>query len=260
MAPTLFDKINTLISANLHSIVDSALQANSVAVMDEYIRQVEKNLEALEDSAATVGGTVKTLKRKYEEFAQASEKLDRDIDTLVIKGKNDLAAAAQAELNTKQQLSQEYYEQWQEQETQYQKMLDMRLKLESRLTSIKQEREHLRALIELTEAKQVTTRTIKSLDSLAGVSDKEISGLADQIKARLDTEDARLDMATKSVADQIDEAVSGGEVERQLEERRNRLGLGRSAGSPGGAASTDAAADTTSDTSSSSATDGGTGG
>src|SRR5262245_19232937 len=236
MAPTIFEKINTLISANMHAIVDNALQSKSVAVMDEYIRQVEKNLEALEDSAATVGGTVKTLKRKYEEFAQASEKLDRDIDTLVIKGKNDLAAAAQAELNTKQQLSQEYYEQWQEQEAQYQKMLDMRLKLESRLTSIKQEREHLRALIELTEAKQVTTRTIKSLDNLAGVSDKEISGLADQIRARLDTEDARLDMATKNVSDQIDEAVRGGEVERQLEERRNRLGIGRagSGGSSGG--------------------------
>ena len=66
MAPTLFEKINTLISANLHGIVDRALETNSVQVMDEYIRQVERNLEALEDSAATVGGTVKTLKRKYE--------------------------------------------------------------------------------------------------------------------------------------------------------------------------------------------------
>ena len=158
MAPSLFEKINTLISANLHGIVDRALENNSVQVMDEYIRQVERNLEALEDSAATVGGTVKTLKRKYEEFAAAAEKLDRDIDTLIVKDKNDLAAAAQAELNTKQQLSQEYYQQWQDQEGQYQKMLDMRLKLESRLTVIKQEREHLRALIELTEAKKVTTR------------------------------------------------------------------------------------------------------
>src|SRR5690606_835750 len=154
MAPSLIEKVNTLINASLHGIVDRALEQNSVAVMDEYIRQAEKNLEALEDSAATVGGTVKTLKRKYEEFASAAEKLDRDIDTLIIKGKNDLAAAAQAELNTKQELAQEYYEQWQQQETQYQAMLDMRLKLEARLTAIRQEREHLRSLIELTEAKK----------------------------------------------------------------------------------------------------------
>lgn len=229
---SLFEKVNTLISANLHSIVDRALEQNSVAVMDEYIRQAEKNLEALEDSAATVGGTVKTLKRKYDEFAAAAEKLDRDIDTLVLKGKNDLAAAAQAELNTKQQLSQEYYEQWQEQERQYNAMLDMRLKLEARLTAIRQEREHLRALIELTEAKKVTTRTIKSLDSLANTSDREISSLADQIRGRLDSEDARLEMATRNISDQIDEVVKTGEIERQLEERRRRL-LGQSGGDGG---------------------------
>jgi phage shock protein A len=230
---SFIDKVNTLISANLHSIVDRALEQNSVAVMDEYIRQAEKNLEALEDSAATVGGTVKTLKRKYEEFSQKAEKLDRDIDTLILKGKDDLAAAAQAELNTQQQLSQEYFEQWQQQEQQYQQMLDMRVKLEGRLTAIRQEREHLRALIELTEAKKVTTKTIKSLDNLASVGDKEISGLADQIRARLDSEDARLEMATRNVSDQIDEAVRSGEIDRQLEERRRRL-LGSSGGSPAG--------------------------
>ncbi len=230
MAQSLFDKINTMVNASLHSMVDRALESNSVAVMDEYIRQAEKNLDALEDSAATVGGTVKTLKRKADEFSAAAEKLDRDIDTLVVKGKNDLAAAAQAELNTKQQMAQEYFEQYQQQEKQYQTMLDMRLKLESRLTSVRQEREHIRALVELTEAKKTTTRTIKSLDALSNVSDKEVSGLAEQIRARLDTEDARLDMATRNVSDQIDDVVRSGEIDRQLEERRRRL-LGGAGGS-----------------------------
>jgi phage shock protein A len=223
MAPGLFEKINTLISANLHGIVDRALEANSVQVMDEYIRQVERNLDALEDSAATVGGTVKTLKRKYEEFAAAAEKLDRDIDTLVVKNKMDLAAAAQSELNTKQQLAQEYYEQWQGQETQYQKMLEMRLKLESKLTTIKQEREHLRSLIELAEAKKVTVKTVKSLDQLANTGDEQVNALADRIRVNLDREDARLEMATANIADQISEAVEDGEVKRQLEERVRRL-------------------------------------
>jgi phage shock protein A len=229
MPPSLFEKINTLINANLHAIVDRALETNSVQVMDEYIRQVERNLDALEDSAATVGGTVKTLKRKYEEFAGAAEKLDRDIDTLIVKGKDDLAAAAQAEYNTKQQLAQEYYQQWQDQENQYKKMLDMRLKLEGRLTSIKQQREQLRALIELAEAKKVTTKTIKSLDDLSMVGDSEITALTDQIRARLDREDARLDMAVGNLQEQVEEAVRGSEVDRQLEERRARL-LGKQGG------------------------------
>jgi phage shock protein A len=236
MAPGLFEKINTLISANLHGIVDRALQANSVQVMDEYIRQIETNLQDLEESTATVGGTVKTLKRKYDEFAAAAEKMDRDIDTLVVKGKDDLAAAAQAQLNTKQQLSQEYYQQWQEQTSQYQKMLDFRLKLEGRLTTVKQEREHLRALIELAEAKKVTTKTVKSLDAFSNMGDEQISSLSDQIRQRLDEEDARLDMATHNLSEEIENAVGNSEVERQLDERKRRL-LGN-AGGTGGASST----------------------
>jgi phage shock protein A len=220
---SLIQKVQILLSSNMHGLVDRALEANSVKVMDEYIRQVERNLEALEDSAATVGGTVRTLKRKYEEFASAAEKLDRDIDTLILKGKDDLAAAAQAELNTKQELAQEYYEQWQSQEGQYKKMLDMRLKLESRLTNIKQEREKLRALMELAETKKVMTKTIKSMDDIAMVDDAEIRGLADQIRSRIDREDARLEIATRNMSEEIESAVGLSAVDLQLEERKRRL-------------------------------------
>jgi len=226
MAQSFLEKVNTLISANMHGMVDRALEANSVKVMDEYIRQAERNLDDLEDSAATVGGTVKTLKRKYEEFAAAAEKLDGDIDTLLVKGKNELAGAAQSDLNTKQQLAQEYYEQWQSQEQQYRKMMDMRLKLEAKLTTIRQEREQVKALLELAEAKRVTTKTIKSLDDLAGVGDEDVSRVVDGIRSRLDREDARLEMATGRLSEQIEEAVGYSEVDAQLEERRKRLNLG----------------------------------
>ncbi|MBN2470156.1 MAG: PspA/IM30 family protein [Anaerolineae bacterium] len=225
MAQSLMEKINTLISANLHGMVDNALEKNSVKVMDEYIRQAERNLDSLEDSAATVGGTVRTLKRKHNEFAAAAEKLDRDIDTLLLKGKSELAAAAQADLNTKQQLAQEYYEQWQTQEDQYRKMMDMKLKLEAKLTTIKQEREQVKALLELAEAKRITTKTIKSLDDLAGAGDEDVARVVDAIRTRLDREDAQLDMATGRLSEQIEEAVGYSEVEMQLEERRRRLNL-----------------------------------
>lgn len=220
---SLLQKINTLISANLHGIVDRALEGNSLTVMDQYIRDVERNLEALEDSAATVGGTVRTLKRKYEEFANQAEKLDRDIDTLLLKGKDELAAAAQAELNTKQELAQDYYEQWQAQQKQYQQMLDMRVKLESRMGTIKQERERLRSLLELMESKKQMTKTIKKIDKIATVDDAEISSLAEQIRQRIDTEDARQEIASMRLAEDIDQAVGGNEVELQLEERKRRL-------------------------------------
>jgi len=222
--PSILQKVQTLFSANMHGMIDRALETNSLRVMDEYIRQVERNLEALEDSAATVGGTVRTLKRKYEEFSSQADKLDRDIDTLILRGKDDLAAAAQAELNTKQELAQEYYEQWQQQEEQYQSMLAMRMRLEGRLTTIKQEREKMRSLLELAETKKVMTKTLKSMDKLEGSSgDQEIDSLLDSIYAQIDQEDARADLAARKLTDQIEDTVGIGQVELQLEERRSRL-------------------------------------
>jgi phage shock protein A len=50
---SLMEKVGTLIRANLHALIDEALKKNSVAVLDEYIRQAENNLEDLEDAAAT---------------------------------------------------------------------------------------------------------------------------------------------------------------------------------------------------------------
>lgn len=100
------------------------------------------------------------------------------------------------------------------------------------MTTIKQEREQLKALLELAEAKKVTTKTIKSLDSLANTNDDQINNMADKIRQRLDQEDARLDIATQNLSDRIDEAVQGGEIENQLEERRRRL-LGQQGGAEG---------------------------
>lgn len=222
--PSILQKVQTLVSANMHGMIDRALETNSLKVMDEYIRQVERNLDALEDSTATVGGSVRTLKRKYEEFSNLADKLDRDIDTLILRGKNELAAAAQAEMNTKQELAQEYYEQWKSQETQYQDMLNMRVKLEARLTTIKQQREKMRSLMELASTKKVMTKTLKSMDKLQNRSgDQEIDGLMDSIYSQIDQEDARAELASRKLSDQIEDTVGISEVELQLEERRKRL-------------------------------------
>ena len=225
---TLLQKVNTLISANLHAMVDNALESNSLKVIDEHIRQAEGNLEDLEDTAATIGGTAKTLRRKYDEFQAQIEKLDRDIDTLLTREKNDLAMAAQADLNNKQKLAQEYYEQWQTQEAEYKALLDARLKLEARLVAIRQHREQLKALMELTEAKKLTTKAIRSLDDLAGMGDEDISRLSEQIRQQLDQADAESEMVASRLQNQIEESIGQTQLEIQLDERRKRLGLSES--------------------------------
>ncbi|NJN95781.1 MAG: hypothetical protein HC875_17590 [Anaerolineales bacterium] len=227
MAQSLFQKIDTLIKANLHAMVDRALDSNSVAVLDEYIRQAENNLDDLEDALVTIKGQVKTLQRKYETFQAEAEALDRDIDRLLGLGKEDLAMAAQSQYNTKADLAEEYRKQFEQQKKEADNLAEARLKLEARLRTIRQEREHVLGLLELAKTKEIAAKSMKSLDALEGVGDTDISRVADKIRERLDRADAEVEMRAGRLNNQMDDVLGKDRLDSQLAERRRRLGLGQ---------------------------------
>lgn len=222
---TLLEKVSTLISANLHSLVDQALKANSLAVIDQYIRQVEDHLEDLEDAAATVGGEVKSIKRKLYDHEQKAQELDRAIDAFLTEGNEATATAAQSKLNSTQRLIETYGEQLARLEVEYQKLLDAKVKLEARLATMKQQREELRALLELAKSKEIAVRAMRGLDDLMGSGDTDISHIAQGIYARLDKATTATEMRAASLDEQIDQVLDTSTIDGQLAERRKKLGL-----------------------------------
>ncbi|GJM40317.1 MAG: hypothetical protein DHS20C20_05990 [Ardenticatenaceae bacterium] len=222
---TLLEKVQTLISANMHEMVDKALETNSVAVMKQYIRDAENNLDELEDAAATVGGEVKSMERKYKEYKKKADQLDRNIDALLMQGKADLARAAQNELNTARRLQEQYHEQWVRQQREYESLLNARLKLQAKLQTIRQEQKELEALMRLAKSKETTVKAIKSLDDLMGVGDADIARLGESIRSRLDKANAHSEMYADRLDNQMDAALGSAELDLQLEERKRRLGL-----------------------------------
>lgn len=222
---SLLEKAQTLIQANLHAMVDKALESNSIAVMKQYIRDAEENLDDLEDAAATVGGEVKTLERKYKEYKKKADQFDRNIDMLLMQGKTDLAQAAQAELNTNRRLQEQYHEQWVRQQREYESLLNARLKLEAKLRTIRQEQREMEALLKLAKSKEKTVKAIKSLDDLVGIGDGDIARLGESIRGRLDKASAYSEMYADRLDNQMDDVLGKTEIEIQLEERKRRLGL-----------------------------------
>jgi phage shock protein A len=142
------------------------------------------------------------------------------------EGKENLALAAQSRLNSTNRLIQNYEEMLQRQEAEFQSLKDARLKLEAKLTTVKQEREELQALLDLARSKELTAKTIQSLDDLMGVGDDDISRVAEGIRARLDKATARSEMLAESLDMQMDEVLEQSALEAQLAERKARLGLG----------------------------------
>ena len=226
---SLLEKTQTLIQANLHAMVDKALEKNSVAVMKQYIRDAEENLDELEDATATVGGEVKTMERKYKEYKKKADQLDRNIDTLLMQGKTDLAQAAQAELNTNRRLQEQYHEQWVRQQREYDALKNARLKLQAKLQTIREEQRELEALMRLAKSKEKTVQAIKSLDDLAGVGDADIARLGESSRSRLDKASAQSEMYADRLDTQMDDVLGKSELDMQLEERKRRLGLSEAA-------------------------------
>jgi phage shock protein A len=222
---SLLEKAQTLITANLHAMVDAALRANSMAVFDQYVREIEDNLENLEDALATIGGELKTLRRKKNDLDEKAAELDRNIDIFLREGKDDLALAAQSRLNSTDRLVQNYVAMIGRQEEEFQSLQDSRLKLEAKLTEVKQEREELQALLDLARSKEMTAKAIRSLDDLTGSGDDDIARVAEGIRMRLDKASAQSEMLAGSLDAQMDQVLEKSTLEAQLAERKQRLGL-----------------------------------
>jgi len=222
---SLLEKVSTLISANLHHIIDQALQSNSPAILDQYIRQVENNLADLEDAAATIGGEVRAIKRKQNDYEQKAQEQDKAIDAFLTEGNEEFASAAQSRLNSTMRLVETFKEQAERQEQEFQKLLNAKVKLEARLQTMKQEREELMILLELAKSKETTVKAMKSLDDLMGVGDSDIRRVAQSIHNRLDRATVASEMRANSLDEEMDRVLDRSAINNQLVERRKKLGL-----------------------------------
>ena len=220
---TLLEKVSTLISANLHALVDQALKANSLAVIDQYIRQVEDNLENLADAATTVGAEIKSIRRKLDEHEKKAKEWDRAVDAFLAENNETAAASTQSQLNTTLQLIGTYKQQIVTQEAEYQKLLDARVKLESRLATMRQQRTELQSLLELAKSKEIVVKTIKSLDDLTGSGDTDISRIAQSIYTRQDKASAATEIRAASLDEQINQVLGRDLIDQQLAERKKKL-------------------------------------
>ena len=73
--------------------------------------------------------------------------------------------------------------------------------------------------------KEKSTQAIRSLDDLIGQGDADLSRAAESIRSRLDHADAAWEVQTDRLDHQLDDAMDDIELEADLAERMDRLGL-----------------------------------
>ena len=222
---SLVQKFRTLISANLHALVDKALQSQSLAVIDQYIREMTGQMRELHGAIETVAGNMQTVQRRYHALGDKAKELDTAVDAFLTQGQNAQALAAQSRLNAIREMMTTYQREWQRLHSGYETLDDVYVKLEARFLMVKQEREELGHLLQLAKSREALSRTIRSLDDLTGEGDADVARVAEGIRQRLDEAEAHNEVLLGSLDRQVEDALSSVEIEAQLEERRRRLGI-----------------------------------
>ncbi|MFN2189414.1 MAG: PspA/IM30 family protein [Candidatus Promineifilaceae bacterium] len=222
---SLFQKLRTLIRATLHEVADQAIQKSDLAVYDDYIREAEHELEHFRRTITPMIAQVKTTKRRRENLANKAAELDFLVDDFLRAGKQTEAMVAQKQLLSTLELVKTYDGSLERQVEAAERLEDVRVKLEGRLAIAKQEREELAFLLQLAKAKEVSTKAMKSLDSLMGYGDTEVSKAADNIRKRLDHADAAWEIEATGLDNQMEDAMNSLEVEAELAARMERLGI-----------------------------------
>ncbi len=222
---SLFQKLRTLFNAKLHEAADRALEKSDLTVYDEYIRQAERELEGFKQSLVPMHAQVKTSKQRRENLATQAAKLDLAIDTYLKTGKRTEAMVSQKQFNSTMELVKTYDASLMRQVSALEQLEDVRVKLDGRLAIAKQERQELGFLLQLAKSKEMSTKTMKSLDSLMGSGDMEVAQVAENVRRRLDHADAAWEVQASSLDRQLDDAMHSLEVEADLAARMERLGI-----------------------------------
>jgi hypothetical protein len=223
---TLWEKI----SQKLHAIVDRALEARSMALYDQYVRDVEAYSRQVEESAAMMYAGIQANKRRLARHEADAHRLDGRIDELILAGGEEAARMVQGDLEIQQGLVATTRAQIANQEADYQLLLAGRQETGERLHLVRGERPAVESLLAVVRAGELIEKIELSLGSLARLGEESAAGrVAAGIQRRFDEAETRWQMASMQMrAEQASEEAEKAQVESQLVERMRRLGLDES--------------------------------
>jgi phage shock protein A len=215
------------ISQRLHAIVDRALEARSLALYDQYVRDVEAYERQIEESAATMYAGIQANKRRLVRHEEEAQRLDRRIDELILAGEEEQARILQRDLEVQQELVATTRRQIANQEVDHGRLLVGRKETGERLQLVRGERPAVESLLAVIRAGRLMDQIELTLAGLAQLGEESAAGrIAGAIQRRFDEAELRWQMAAADIqADAAVEAAEESQVSDQLAERMRRLGL-----------------------------------
>ncbi len=229
----ILGKAKLLLTANLHDLLDRALNANKPAVFDEQINVLQGSLEKITICLGESIGREKTLTREISELKDELAKADSDIDRLLEMEQKEsdqvrratitaLATNRQAKLNSFDQVLDLKSDQLVEAKNQTVQLEDAKIKLAARIEMLRAQKSRLMALIGERKAAEAQGKALSTVDILSRFSPEAL--VREEQEA---VERARGIVVARSttVEHQLDDLLGNEALQQQLEDRRSRRKL-----------------------------------
>ncbi len=139
MSPLLHD-INQLIRSSLDDVTTNPEYSNRLQALDAYSQQMEDYLHVLEEMTRTLGQGVRQLRNKQRQFALMAAETDDSIYQFRSEGQPALARSARSHKRVMQQASEAFRQEADAQHERFRALMDVKLRLEARLTEVAQMR------------------------------------------------------------------------------------------------------------------------
>lgn len=226
----ILGRVRLLLTANIHDLLDRALNANKPAVFDEQINVLQGSLEKITVCLGESIGRERTLARETVELKDQLERIDGELDKLLDLEEREtdqlkrasisaLATNRQANYNSVNEVLELKQEQMVDAQGQTAQLQDAKLKLQARVEMLRAQKARLLALISERKAAEAQGRVLSTTDLLNRFSPESLIREEEEAVER-----ARGIVAARSssVEQQIDDLLGNDLLQQQIDERRAR--------------------------------------
>lgn len=226
----LGQKARVLSLAWLHQVADAAIDAHSIPVVQQYIRDLEKAMSDLREAQATNNGAIAGLNRRISQLHQQQATLNTQADALLQLSppREDLAATVEQRLQGVEgdltPLNNEL-EKVRAVQGQYEQAMDS---LEAKHSTMIRQLQSLQSIDASANAETRAAQALHSVNNALG-STNSIDNISGRIQNRADVAHARLQQELGSATppeDPVADVLAQSEMQQRIAARKARLGIG----------------------------------
>ena len=218
----IITRFKDIMAANFNALLEKVEDPEKM--IDQYLRNLEEDLEEVKEETASVMADEKSAKRKLDECTAEIAKMGEYARKAVVSGNDEEAKAflrKKADLTEQQAVLQGQYDLAC---SNSQKMRQMHDKLETDIASLKTRRETLKAKVKLAETQQKLNQLGSGIES-AGNNMAAFERMEEKVNKMLDEADAMAQLNEAGASDDIESLTQKYDADSKASEVDDELGL-----------------------------------